>query len=292
MGRGPAFAAASPTSVRHGLELGVGRGVGQDRRCGRAASASLVLLVLIVVPRLATPPRTAQAGVSSDSPRRHGAPGMLEFHTSSLLVDYYQAFLRDQDIDAFRQQVSARYMEGTLARQLDSPDPQARRAAVLALGLFGSFEVNAAVARALRDDDATVRSLAENALWAIWFRADTPENNAMLEQVGLLIHEQRFEEAIALSTRLVSRAPRFAEAYNKRAIAEFFLGRYRDSAEDCLLVLVRNPYHLGALAGLAKCQLKLGQREPAIETLRRASKLQPHNQDLREWIAALEAGEL
>ncbi len=258
------------------------------RRCGPIGYATILLFAL--APRLATPPTTAQAGVSLDSPRRFGASGMLEPHTSSLLVDYYQTYLRDHDIDAFRQHVSARYMEGTLARQIESPNVQARRAAVLALGLLGSFEVNAAVARALRDDDPTVRSLADNALWAIWFRADTPENNAMLEQVGVLINQQRLEDAIELSTRLIARAPRFAEAYNKRAIAEFFLGRYKESAEDCRLVLVRNPYHLGALSGLAGCQLRLGQREAAIETLRRAAKLQPHNQDLRERIASLESG--
>lgn len=216
---------------------------------------------------------------------------MLEPHTGSLLVDYYETYLRDHDIDAFRRHVSARYLEGTLARLVEAPNPQARRAAVLALGLFGSFGVNAAVARALRDGDPTVRSLADNALWAIWFRADTPENNATLERVGALVSQQRFEDAVDLATRLVDRAPRFAEAYNQRAIARYYLGQFPESAEDCRLVLVHNPYHIGALAGLAKCQIRLGQRGSAIETLKRAAKLQPFNRDLPQWIAALEADE-
>ena len=115
------------------------------------------------------------------------------------------------------------------ARQVGRiPERPARRAAVFALGLFGSFEVNAAVARGLKDDDPTVRGLAENALWAIWFRADSPENNATLEKVGRLIRQQRFEDAADLATGLIARAPRFAEAYNQRAIAEFFLGRFRE----------------------------------------------------------------
>lgn len=216
---------------------------------------------------------------------------MLEPHTGSLLVDYYETYLRDHDIDAFRLHVSSRYMEGTLARLVESPGTQARRAAVLALGLSGSFRVNAAVAKALRDTDPTVRGLADNALWAIWFRADTPENNATLEKVGALISHQRFEEAAELATRLIERSPKFAEAYNQRAIAEYFLGRFKQSAEDCRLVLERNPYHFGALSGLARCQLRGGQRESAIETLKRASKLQPFNDDIRRWRTALEAGE-
>ena len=133
---------------------------------------------------------------------------MLQPHTGSLLVDYYEAFLRDQDIEAFRRNVSARYNEGTLARLLQSGDTQARRASVLALGLFGGFGSNAAVARGLRDPDPTVRTLADNALWAIWFRADTPENNEALERVRRpSVNRGRFDEAIEQADRLIARAP-------------------------------------------------------------------------------------
>src|SRR4051812_48406276 len=151
----------------------------------RAAAGPAGALGLAIALTWAAVPAPAPAGVSTDSPRT-GAPGMLEPHTGSLLVDYYEAFLRDHDIEAFRQHVSARYTEGTLGRLLDSTSTQARRAAVLALGVFGGYESNAAVARALRDSDPTVRSLADNALWALWFRADSPENNQALEDVRLL----------------------------------------------------------------------------------------------------------
>ena len=96
------------------------------RNRGRSAC---VTLLLCLAPGLATPPTASRAGVSPYSPRRFGASGMLEPHTGSLLVDYYETYLRDHDIDAFRQHVSARYMEGTLARLIDSPNFQARRAA-------------------------------------------------------------------------------------------------------------------------------------------------------------------
>ena len=214
---------------------------------------------------------------------------MLEPHTGSLLIDYYETFLREQDVEAFRQHVAARYTEGTLGRLIESGDTQARRGAVLALGLFGSFESNAAVARALRDSDPTVRSLADNALWAIWFRADTPENNEDLERVRDLISRRRLEQAVEMATRLVARAPRFAEAYNQRAIAHFFQDHFEESAADCRRVLERNPYHFGALAGLARCQLKLDRRRDALNTFRRALRLQPFNDGLRDVVAALEA---
>jgi len=212
---------------------------------------------------------------------------MLEPHTGSLLIDYYETFLRDQDVDSFRQHVSARYTEGTLGRLLETGTTQARRGAVLSLGLFGSFESNAVVARALRDSDPTVRSLADNALWAIWFRADTPENNEALERVRELISRRRIEQAVEAATQLIARAPRFAEAYNQRAIALFLQQNHEESAADCRRVLERNPYHFGALSGLGQCQLRLGQRRDALNTFRRALKLQPFNEGLRQFVSAL-----
>jgi tetratricopeptide (TPR) repeat protein len=233
-------------------------------------------------------PPLVLAGNSSNAPPI-GAAGMGKAETGSVLVDYYENFLRDHDIETFRQHVSARYTEGTLGRLIASGNLAARRAAVLALGLFGTFESNAIVARALRDNDSTVRDLADNALWAIWFRADTPENNTMLEQVRLLIRHERLTDAVKLATRLIERSSQFAEAFNQRAIAHFFQGHFEESAADCHRALQRNPYHFGALAGLAQCQLRLDQRREALKTFRRALRLQPFSKGLREAVSALES---
>jgi tetratricopeptide (TPR) repeat protein len=214
---------------------------------------------------------------------------MLQPHTGSLLVDYYEAFLRDRDPEIFRQNVSARYNEGTLARVLQAGDSQARRASVLALGLFGGYSSNAAVARALRDPDPTVRALADNSLWLIWFRADTPENNEALKEIQIQIHRGRLDQAIEQANALIARTPNFAEAYNQRAIAYFFSGQFVESIDDCRKALVHNPFHIGALSGMAQCQLRLGLRNEALDTFRRSLKLQPYSEVLKQAIADLEA---
>ena len=231
-------------------------------------------------------------GRADASPRqpRNGAPGMPQPHAGSLLVRYYESFLRDQDVDAFRRGVSGRYHAATLARLLQAGDVASRRASVLALGLFGDFGSNAAVARALRDDDPTVRALADNALWAIWYRADTPENNEALDQVRELIGRGRLAEATIQADRLIARAPDFAEAHNQRAIALYFGGRLAESAAECREVVARNPYHTGALSGMGQCLLRLGRRDEAIAAFRKALDIQPYNEGLRDLIAELEAG--
>lgn len=213
---------------------------------------------------------------------------MSEPRTASLLVDYYESFLRDQDLSAFRLNVGARYTEGTLLRLVESGTTPARRAAVLSLGLSGTMRVNETLGRALRDEDPSVRNLAQNALWAIWFRADTPENNASLMEIQELTSRGKPEAAAAAATSLIGRAPQFAEAYNRRAIAYFAQGRFVESAADCRRVLDRNPCHFGALAGLGQCYLRLDDQAEALKVFRRALKLQPYNEGLRESVAALE----
>jgi tetratricopeptide (TPR) repeat protein len=217
-----------------------------------------------------------------------GDPGMPP-HPATMLVASFEQFLGDQDIEVFRRNVTARYTEATLCRVTHSHEIRARRAAVLALGFNGGFGANATVGRLLKDRDPTVRSLAANALWAIWSRADSPENNAALEQVQTLIELGRHREAIRRATQLIEVAPNFAEAYNQRAIAHYQTGHLNESVSDCRRVLELNSYHFGALSGMGQCHLRLGQRREAIRTFRRALELQPYSDGLRETVAELEA---
>jgi tetratricopeptide (TPR) repeat protein len=220
-----------------------------------------------------------------------GAADRGDAETGALLVAYFQRLLDDRDLAAFQDRVAARYTEGALGRILaESPSATARRAAVVALGQQGRFEPsNAVLGRALRDSDAVVRRLAEDALWSIWFRAGTPEHNRTLQEVAHLIGRGQMTRAETLANHLIRIAPDFAEAYNQRAILYFHQGRFGDSAADCQRVLSRNPYHFGALSGLAQCLLRLDHPADALKTLHRALKLQPYNDGLRENIKLLEA---
>jgi tetratricopeptide (TPR) repeat protein len=215
---------------------------------------------------------------------------MSEVQSGSLLVEYFKDYLVKRDVDEFRNRVALRYNEGTLGRILaGSHDVSARRAAVLSLGILGSFaQSNAALGKALRDDDIAVRGMAEDALWAIWFRADSPENNQALERVRHSISREQLEQAETLVNHLIADSPNFAEAYNQRAFVYFLQGRFAESAQDCHQVLARNPFHIGAVEGLAKCQLGLNRPRDALKSLRRALKLRPHNTALRESIHELE----
>ena len=230
----------------------------------------------------------APTRAASDS-SKSGATATLQPENGSLLVEYYEGYLRTRDPDQFRQNVTGRYSESALGRLVQASDPSARRASVLALGMFGGYSSNASVARGLRDPDPVVRALADDALWLIWFRADSPENNESLDQIRTLIRRGRLDQAIEQANALIARAPTFAEAYNQRAIAQCFSGRFAESIEDCQKVLIHNPYHIGALGGMGQCQLRLGRKNDALATFRQALKLQPYSEGLKEVVAELEA---
>ena len=187
-----------------------------------------------------------------------------------LLEFVYQQFLDDHDTAAFIRKISARYTCATLERLLDGSSRSCRRAAALALGYLGNYEVNASLGKALRDGDRGVRTLAENAVRAVWCRAGTPQQQKLLEQIIRDNVERRHERAYVRATELVDLAPWFAEAWNQRAISQYGLGRYTESIADCRRALEINPYHFGSAAGMGQCYLNMGETDDALECFRRA----------------------
>lgn len=211
-----------------------------------------------------------------------------EAEVSPVLVRYYKSFIETKDADTFLQNVLARYTEGTLIRLLDSPDTDARRAAVLSLGLVGGASANTPVGERMKDVDPVVRSFAENALWGIWSRADTPENNQELTKIRNLLSEEKLDEAMSRVNLLIDKAPKFAEAWNQRAIIHFSRGEWEKSAADCCKVIELNPYHYGAISGMAQCHLRSDQPRQAIEAFRMLVRIQPHNPAAIDAIELLE----
>jgi tetratricopeptide (TPR) repeat protein len=186
----------------------------------------------------------------------------------------------------FKANVNGRYAEATLQRLAENPSAQTRRAALLALHLLGTMASNEAVAAHLRDDDGQVRQMAADALWALWFRSDTEDNNKELQRA---LQQPDPKKALSVLSALVRRAPGFAEAYNQRAILYFQAHEYEKSAADCQKVLELNGQHFAAAAGLGRCYLRLQMPEPALKAFRVAYKINPNLEGIRDAIRDLES---
>jgi tetratricopeptide (TPR) repeat protein len=205
------------------------------------------------------------------------------------LIDrLYMQYLDDEDSAGFIAAVSRHYLTSSLERLAECGQQISRRAAVMALGFLGRYESNAVLGQALHDSDRVVRVLAENSIREVWYRDGSEPQRQQLAIVTRLNQAFQFEEALEFSSLLINQAPRFAEAWNQRAIAHFRLGQYDSAANDCQQALELNPFHFGSLVGMAHCYLEMGEAFAALECFRRAVEVNPSLDAVRGQIEFLE----
>ncbi len=129
---------------------------------------------------------------------------------------------------------------------------------------------------ALQGDDPASAARAEAALWAMWCRSGIPEVDGLLHDGVKAMERRDLDEAEACFARIIARAPRFAEGWNKRATVRYLAGNYEGSIADCRETLARKPHHFGALSGQGLCHMALGQYREAAEMFTRTLAVHPH----------------
>jgi len=203
------------------------------------------------------------------------------------LLDIYEKYLDNQDSAGFVNQVSQRYVQGTLQRLARHPFREVRRAAVLALGFLGDYGCNHTMGRALLDDDRTVRTLAENGIRSVWGRAGEEKDRQELAVITRLNAAKQYKEVIQRAGKLVEHSPWFAEAWHQRAAAHYALGRLADAIRDCHEALEINPYHFVAAMSMGQAYLELENPISALECFRRALRLNPDLEGVRAQVVRL-----
>jgi len=164
----------------------------------------------------------------------------------------------------------------------------ARKIALLALGLIGDPCCTRELAGQLRDPDPMVNGMAEHALWSLWFRSGKNcQANRQLAHAAEAMGKKDFKVALKCCNEAIRLDPDFAEAYNQRAIVLYLQESFEKSIEDCSRATERMPCHFGAWAGMGHCYAHLGRHEEALESYHRALEINPHLDCVREAVQAL-----
>lgn len=213
---------------------------------------------------------------------------MTSKRTSPILDSFYTHYLQTEKSATFVKSVTSHYTIPALERLAERGSRVSRRAAVLALSYVADFHSNDVVGAAMRDRDRAVRLLAENGIRQLWCRYGTTSQSQQLRKIMRLNDCQQFQDVIDEAEQLIEENPGFAEAWNQRAIAYFYLGMYDESANDCQQTLDLNRYHFGAAIGMAHCYLELDDPVGALHSLRRGIDINPSMEGVRAQIAFLQ----
>ena len=205
-----------------------------------------------------------------------------------LLVRLYHRYLSALDPASFVVSVTDHYRLATLERIGVFGSRESRRAAALALTFCGSYEQRHVFARFVRDVDRGVRMLAEEGVGGIWARAGNVDQQHELNAIKRLNEGGLYVEAQRRATQLCESSPDFGEAWNQKAIAEFFGGSKLDSIQSCTRVLFLNPYHYEAAVGLGHAFLAVDEPKEAVDSFSQALELNPHLDAIRAYAAKLQ----
>lgn len=198
-----------------------------------------------------------------------------------------QPVLERRDLPGLHRLLKSRWTSEQIVSLLACRQDDARKVAALSLSLVGCHQCLAPLAELLKDPDPMVNQLAEHAMWSIWFRLGSEQANHQLCRGTKAIDREDYEHAIFHFDRALLLCPRFAEAHNQRALAEYLLGRYEQSIRDCRRTVDLMPIHFGAWAGMGHCHAHLGQLAQAVECYEKALSINPNLGKVREAVKQL-----
>jgi Flp pilus assembly protein TadD len=204
-------------------------------------------------------------------------------------LNTFEPFVRAGNLAGAAECIGRSWCGGKLCAFLKHSTVDIRRAAAMALAMLGDKKAIDPLAAALHDTDIQVHALAEEALWAIWFRAGNNRACCYLKCGMSHLKHGNLDTATEKFNLAIQADPEFAEAYNQRAIAGYLAERYADSIADCRRVLELMPHHFGAMAGMGHCHAQLGNLSEAQSCYRQSLDINPRMDGIIAALAEVRA---
>ena len=135
-------------------------------------------------------------------------------------------------------------------------------------------------------DDASAKHV-EARIWAIWIQTPSDTAALLMVRAKAAIDAQQLDVALKLLDATIKLRPDYTEAWNRRATLYYVKNDFARSLADIQQVLIREPRHFGALAGLGMIMQDLGDDKRALDAFRRALAINPHLERVPELVKSL-----
>jgi tetratricopeptide (TPR) repeat protein len=129
----------------------------------------------------------------------------------------------------------------------------------------------------------------EGAILDLWLESGSDTVDLLMQWTLKAMEAKDYPRALDFLDRIVLLAPDYVEGWNKRATVYFLMDDYGQSIADIGKVLELEPRHFGALSGLGMIMRSLGEDDRAMAAFRQALEVDPHLDNVREELDALEA---
>jgi tetratricopeptide (TPR) repeat protein len=144
--------------------------------------------------------------------------------------------------------------------------------------LFGALKV--------APDEASAKHV-EARIWALWMQTPSDTAALLMVRAKAAMDAKQMDVALKLLDAVIKLRPDYVEGWNRRATLYYLQNDYTHSLEDIAQVLVREPRHFGALAGLGMIMQDMGDDKRALDAFRKALAVNPHLDKVPELVKTL-----
>ena len=135
-------------------------------------------------------------------------------------------------------------------------------------------------------DEASAKHV-EARIWAIWMQTPSDTAALLMLRAKAAMEAQQTNVALKLLDSVIKLRPDYVEGWNRRATLYYLQNDYAHSLADIQQVLIREPRHFGALAGLGMIMQDIGNDKRALDAFRRALAINPHLEKVPELVKSL-----
>jgi tetratricopeptide (TPR) repeat protein len=127
----------------------------------------------------------------------------------------------------------------------------------------------------------------EARIWAAWTATPSDTAALLMARAKLAMDGKDTDIALKLLDAVIKLRPDYIEAWNRRATIYYLQNDYNRSMDDIRQVLIREPRHFGALAGLGMIMQETGDEKHALDAFRRALAINPYLERVPDLVKTL-----